>query len=1122
MIEADELEGECWLVTGSSAVRRRLIDELATAGRARPGLRVLGLDELVERLDGGLSGHRRLVRRGEPVLVLAGLLRGHAAELSYFDAFVAEGEAAVEAVAAPLAEALRRLDESGKVPGGSAKRRDLARLLELRRAEFTRLGLEEPFERQRRLAKLLRAGELEAPPNLVLVEPDHLAPARRELLEALSEGCGVRVVPGAEFALPASSSTAYLGRSRELFASPGFAVEAEEGPLRREELVSWLFDGGERPNGAYPELRLRRALDRRDEVVAAAREIKRRVVAGEPLEGFAIVAPDLGPYVALLAAELASRGIPFSLPGGEPLFAGVPSQVVLALLDVLARPGRAELHAYWSHPAVRPPRLPERDEVRRRLARFQQYLPPAPSDREPAEFWSAAELEGALEPGAFDYLARRAGVSGLPRGWEGRLDVGERLVQAWLLPVLNELRRRVLDRRGADGVFERPDEVERLRRRLAELVAVVGELKRLERLRDPQLELGELLAGLRRELEARGFRAELTRNLLDQLRRATAGVTAERAITERRRTEAVVRSLNELEAALTAVGELARFARDRLGRPLSGVGRLRRLMEAELAARSVRVPGPDRSLTILGLKQTAGWRPRKVFLLGLTNEDFPLRERGGLLSGLESIDEPDLGDQSRYLLARLLWRAEGLLLSHPRWTADGESEPAAPFNDLVKLLGVAERRGDDTARHPTSPAELIAHHPAHPAVDGLRSRGARRTAELLAAATDLEPGPVDGLVDPAALETHPPGDESGELSVSGLEVYLHCPRRFFFEQILRVRELPEVTAEAEADVIGSVAHRALELFFSGRRGVAGLNEPWREPLGGANWATACERMLDCAARAFVEVGWLDERDEPRRRIREGLSDASAALDAQRLELVEGLERPEAGPPFGVLKGALFLQRRLIGTLPARVEWFFGGAAGGSLVLGDLRLRGKIDRVDLDEDDGLLSVYDYKTGRSSHSPNDLGKGAAGLRDLQLPLYALAALQSLERPPARVRAAEIRLAEKFRHLPLDDPAQEQPKCGGLHEKVAVGKSKRSWTFDYAFSRAMLDYVRRSAEELWSSIMDGRFHPPEKLNDNDCRRCPFTAACGEDNRHQRLARLLAGRDGGENTGGGDDEQG
>jgi hypothetical protein len=141
-------------------------------------------------------------------------------------------------------------------------------------------------------------------------------------------------------------------------------------------------------------------------------------------------------------------------------------------------------------------------------------------------------------------------------------------------------------------------------------------------------------------------------------------------------------------------------------------------------------------------------------------------------------------------------------------------------------------------------------------------------------------------------------------------------------------------------------------------------------------------------------------------------------------------------------------------------------------------------------------------------------------LQLPLYALAALQSLERPPARVRAAEIRLADKYRHLPLDDPAQERPKFGGLHEKVAVGK-KRGWTFDYAFSTAMLDYVRRGAEELWSSIMDGRFHPPEKLSDNICRWCPFTAACGEDNRHQRLARLLAGRDGGENSGGGDNEQ-
>jgi hypothetical protein len=1103
LVDREFCRGDCWLLAGSDEVRRRLIEETATHGGLDPGVRVLTLDEAAGLLSQRLTDEPRLLTRGEPVALAARLLADHTGELPYFRKFTARGGAALEGVAGPVAQALRLLAQEGEVPADSAKLRDLVRLVELRGRTCRELGVEEPFERQSRLAHLLDSGELDPPPRAVLFLPARLHPAELEFVAALDRRLELRVVvePELEAADGDRPSTRHLAQTRSGLGR----LRAERGVLdethpEREGLVGWLLDGGDRPAGRPEGIRVWSAPDRRAEVVAVIREVKRRAVEGEPPGRFSIVVPELEPYAALLAAELAERGVPFNMPSGEPLFASAPAQVLLALLNVLARPGREELFAYWGHPALTPPGLPEPAEVYGILAPLQQFLPPAPGG-DPARFWSDDPPEHRnLDPGDFDLLARKANVTGLPRGWEEGLDLRERLNQAWLRPVLNRLRLETLQRRDEREFLADGAAVKKTRLRIHQLAAVVRELERLEGLRDPGLEVGGLVGKIREELERRDFTHNLQRRLLEQLSDSTGD--AAWAVTERRRAEAVSRARLELDKVLDAVAGVARFSERELGRPLTGPAALRRLVEGELAARSVRIPGPDGAVTVRELGGTQGWSPGEVFVLGLTNGDFPARPEHGLLPRGLFKNAEDAHDESLYLLARLLRRAERLWLSYPTSTSDDEAQPAPPLSDLLDLCGRSDPPGHDVRERPTSAAELAVADPDHALLDGT-VRGAIEEAALLIRRTaSPEPTAYDGKVDSGLLDPVPGADRHGELAVTKLEDYLRCPRRYFFAHLLGLEKFPEVRDEAEADVVGLVTHRALELFFAGSETL----EPWSDgPLGEANWEKACKRMLECAAAAFIAQGLLEPHatpPPPLEQMRTGLVNASAALDAQREELVRGLDDPDAGPPHGVLKGALVIQRHLIKTLPAEVEFSFGGESGNPLEIGDLRLTGRVDRLDLDAPQRRLAVYDYKTGSGETGINDPKYPP---RNLQLPLYALAA-RRLHDPKGSMglRAAEIRLHEKYRNLPPDDPDQGTPHRGAVQEKVAVGKPNRAWVLSDEFTQQMIEFAEAAVGELWEGIAGGRFHPPPDIRESDCRNCDFRPVCGEDFQARRLCRL------------------
>ena len=183
------------------------------------------------------------------------------------------------------------------------------------------------------------------------------------------------------------------------------------------------------------------------------------------------------------------------------------------------------------------------------------------------------------------------------------------------------------------------------------------------------------------------------------------------------------------------------------------------------------------------------------------------------------------------------------------------------------------------------------------------------------------------------------------LSPSSIAQFKECPLAFKFSYVERLPEPPSPWASK-----GTLVHRALELL---------MGRP------------ADERTVD-AALADLDTATRQLADDPDFT---GLTldpDEWAAFHASAADLVRNyfaLEDPTTVTPIG---------------LELKLEAH----------LGDVRVRGIIDRLDLDAD-GELVVTDYKTG-AVPSERFEAKSLAGVH-----MYALLCEQMLGRRPARVQ-------------------------------------------------------------------------------------------------------------------------
>jgi len=1101
--------GECWLIAPNGTARRQLEFALTEAGVQNDRLSLLKLANVSGWLNRQLLQSPRLLGRNESVLLVESLLRKYGAELPYFNKLLVGGEESLEAVAGTVAEALRRLAEQ-EVPPEKAQGRlgELLRLTRWREELLEQLNAEEPFERCRRLARLLDADadELTPPERIVLYKPGRIGAGEQRLLAALSRRTEefvsyLETAESFESKAAASPSQRHGAATTVLVKKLGRVIVAEAPEKERERICRWLFDGEGRPEELLQSISPWLARNRRDEVLHVVREVKRQAIAlstrGKAnLSGLQIVLPSLDQYSGLLAAELSSRGLPFSMPAGEPVRSSTPAVILHALLDYLQQPGREELYRYWGHPAVKPPQLPTAAEAQEELSELAQLLPEPGEYDNPAEFWFAEAIEGTLDPHRLDSQLRRARVNGLPRNWDKGLSLKERLREGWARPLLSQLRRRRPNEEREPKQFKRW--IRSTRRSLFSLAALMKQQTALSQLAldgQSEREVGKLMELLREELAQRGVYKNLIRGALRQLNEETKNSDPVRAISERRRAESVSRSWNELTKTMDAVVEVAKFSKEELGQPLLGLRRFRRLLDAELANQAVHIPGPDHGVMVYRLDETAALPLKTVFVLGLTNDSFPGKQSFSLLPGRLRHGEASPVDESMALLSRIIRRADRVWLSAPKHSERGETKPTATLSDLLDWWDELEQQpvipGADPLLQPTNQGELL--------------RAAATDSQLSASLKESYQQAVEslGLDESLPLQSEliaPLMAAAPQRSITEFETFISCPRKYLFRHLLHLMPPQTVEDEVEANVVGSLAHRALEIFFNGqeKRGLA----PWSGgQLDEVNFEDARQRMLQAAGLAFLDHGLiLRNQADYLKQARSGIDGALVPLNAQRGELVSGLAEDEERSP-GTLLRALLLQKDRIKSLPTYTEFEFTDET--ALRIGELRLRGRIDRIDYTAGEEL-AIYDYKTG-GVKKPNDIAakQPYGGLRTLQLPLYLLAARQQFGEQTERCRAAEVSLKK---YIPPDDSSYYHPaENGPLVEHAAIHK-KGGWVFSYDAVDDQLDYARDAVQEIWREVQSGQLINSQlsKTTAITCKSCDYKDICGLEPEGRRLSRM------------------
>lgn len=414
----------------------------------------------------------------------------------------------------------------------------------------------------------------------------------------------------------------------------------------------------------------------------------------------------------------------------------------------------------------------------------------------------------------------------------------------------------------------------------------------------------------------------------------------------------------------------------------------------------VRILSPARARVI---------RVRALFCAALADGEFPssvppdplLSEARRRELGNPDLRRVDQADQERYLFHACVTRpSERLYLSWQSSDDNGGALSRSPFVDeicdLISPGLEVRRRGPeravlaaDEATTDRGLARALAlggpNLDRAAALERLAVPAARASAilELFEGLPDPHalPGPLAG---PAVLEDLAAREV---FSANSLEGWVECSYKWFVEHELAPRRL-----EPEADPLwlGGVVHRALERLYRDPPGDDSIPRPG--DVG--RWRRRFAELL--------EQGAVTKAQSPLNGARR------AALSRARLQ-VEAFLDQEASSETEFRPARELLE---LGFGP--LEDIDGGDAETreALSLGELSLRGRIDRIDLAPDGRTAVVRDYKTGKSVPRVAEFSKRGK----LQIQLYMRVAERVLGLDP---------VAGLYHPLGASDPAARKPR-------------------------------------------------------------------------------------------------
>lgn len=475
--------------------------------------------------------------------------------------------------------------------------------------------------------------------------------------------------------------------------------------------------------------------------------------------------------------------------------------------------------------------------------------------------------------------------------------------------------------------------------------------------------------------------------------------------------------------------------------------------------RAVRLAGHNEmAVQVVSPKGMRGVTFKAVFVLGLTDGEFPLRERDNwLYDDRERAELRELlslptaaerrAEEDLYFAVAVALAGETLTIIARE---DAQTPPSPYVAEVLRLFapGAAalekyeagdlfprDYDGVFAAGELTGKALLDTHSPARP--DDL----ARAAADY--AMARLVDGDFARRL--AAEDQGPVGDcdAPANFSITALEDYAQCPFRYFATRLLKLAEWEEKDEEAGFDVIGTIYHEVLAAFLREHRGETLSPEAadgYRAELA-AILNSVCRRLV-AEGKIFAGKAW----DYRQRRLEATLA---RWLDYEIAEQNgDGLTFTPAYLEWGF--GLPITE----GMDPASVPQPLELAAGAESV----RVVGKVDRIDAAGD--KLAVVDYKR-KAAPRFRDL---EAGL-DLQAALYIMAAERFLRPADGLVAGGGYYSVENRKK---DGGVWRAELAGAIPHRTA----KEAGNLDTAAWDSLQAGLRRMVGDYAASIRAGLF--------------------------------------------------
>jgi ATP-dependent helicase/DNAse subunit B len=519
-------------------------------------------------------------------------------------------------------------------------------------------------------------------------------------------------------------------------------------------------------------------------------------------------------------------------------------------------------------------------------------------------------------------------------------------------------------------------------------------------------------------------------------------------------------------------------------------------------------------LQVLEATDVRGLRFRAVFIAGLIEGGFPLKtsrdwlypheERVRLQQQgiyLEDISTDTLLKEEHYFYQAACRATERLYLTRPLQTSSVSETVASYYIEELKRamdpddFTTVQIRGDLDTRElmqastgpelstllirqsqlqtnaigrPLSSAQikdLLARAEAH----GYVSNSAVRRVAIESERNGPSFGPRDGEItnpDLRAMLARHFGPEY-VYSASGLSTFGNCSFRFFAARVLRLEPRSEAALDLQAIDAGKLLHDILRRFFEGHRrqylpdldreqlrrqlsktadDVFREHETLVPPLNQRIWKIDCEIRKLLLDQVLLYELRLQERTNAR-GIRPAYFElafgrASQASDPSSKPDYLKLDRPGSGAPETAL------------------------------------LQGQIDRVDINERDGVAVAYDYKLSQGARR-EDIQTG----RQVQIPIY-LAALEQLFLPQYELAGGG--------YYKLKTRGQRLNQ--GIYRRMftdCTDTTKATHVDDIEFQR-LRDEVRQWVWEFIDGMRGGHFKVKPSLGKTTCKFCDYAAVC------------------------------